>query len=73
MVVDGLPILDRLDSWQNAYVATGYSMLGMTLSQPAGEAMADMIATGERPDVFEPFRVDRFPRFILRRPRSGGR
>ena len=42
--------------------ATGYSMLGMTVSPPAGEAMAEMIVTGSRPDVFEPFRVDRFPR-----------
>jgi glycine/D-amino acid oxidase-like deaminating enzyme len=43
-------------------------MLGMTLSQPAGEAMAGMIATGQRPEVFEPFRLDRFPRFLVRRP-----
>jgi D-amino-acid dehydrogenase len=68
MVVDGLPILDRVGPWRNAYVATGYSMLGMTLSQPAGEAMAGMIATGERPDVFVPFRIDRFPRLLVRRP-----
>lgn len=68
MVVDGLPILDRAGPWQNAYVATGYSMLGMTLSQPAGEAMAEMIVTGRRPDLFEPFRIDRFPRFVVRRP-----
>jgi D-amino-acid dehydrogenase len=68
MAADGLPLLDRLGPYRNAYVASGYSMLGMTLSQPAGEAMADMIATERRPDVFEPFRVDRFPRAILRRP-----
>jgi D-amino-acid dehydrogenase len=67
MVADGLPILDRVGPWKNAYVATGYSMLGMTLSQPAGEAMAAMIETGERPEVFEPFRIDRFPRFLVRR------
>jgi D-amino-acid dehydrogenase len=68
MAADGLPLLDRLGQYRNVYVATGYSMLGMTLSQPAGEAMAEMIATERRPDVFEPFRVDRFPRAILRRP-----
>jgi D-amino-acid dehydrogenase len=68
MVADGLPILDRLGPWRNAYVATGYSMLGMTLSQPAGEAMAGMIATGQRPEVFEPFRIDRFPRLPVRAP-----
>ena len=42
----------------------------MTLSQPAGEAMAEMIATGVRPALFEPFRGDRFPRAILRRQRQ---
>ena len=68
MTVDGLPILDWAQPYRNAYLATGYSMLGMTVSAPAGEAMAEMIVTGSRPDVFEPFRVDRFPRMIARRP-----
>ena len=67
MTVDGLPILDWAQPFRNTYVATGYSMLGMTLSQPAGEAMAEMITTGERPALFEPFRIDRFPRWIVRR------
>ena len=60
MTVDGLPILDRAQPLRNCYLATGYSMLGMTVSQPAGEAMAQMIVTGERPALFEPFRSDRF-------------
>jgi D-amino-acid dehydrogenase len=68
MVADGLPILDWAGPFRNAYIATGYSMLGMTLSQPAGEAMAAMVLTERRPEVFEPFRVDRFPRAIVRRP-----
>jgi D-amino-acid dehydrogenase len=67
MTVDGLPILDWAQPYRNAYIATGYSMLGMTLSQPAGEAMAEMITTGMRPALFEPFRIDRFPRLIARR------
>jgi D-amino-acid dehydrogenase len=70
VTADGLPILDWAGRYRNAFIATGYSMLGMTLSQPAGEAMAEMVATGVRPAVFEPFRVDRFPRLILRRQRS---
>jgi D-amino-acid dehydrogenase len=70
MVVDGLPILDWAGPYRNAYIATGYSMLGMTLSQPAGEAMAEMIVTKRRPEVFEPFRVDRFPKAIMRRAGS---
>jgi D-amino-acid dehydrogenase len=67
MVCDGLPILDWAQPYANAYLATGYSMLGMTVSQPAGEAMAEMITSGQRPEVFEPFRVDRFPKAIVRR------
>jgi D-amino-acid dehydrogenase len=43
-------------------VATGYSMLGMTLAAPAGEAMADYVTTGDRPAVLEPFRIGRFRR-----------
>ena len=68
MTVDGLPILDWAKPYRNAYVATGYSMLGMTVSPPAGEAMAEMITTGQRPTLFEPFRIDRFPKWIVRRP-----
>ena len=67
LTVDGLPILDWAGPFRNATVATGYSMLGMTVSPPAGEALAEMITTGRRPEVFEPFRIDRFPKWILRR------
>jgi len=65
--VDGLPILDRAGPYRNLYVATGYSMLGMTLSAPAGEEMAELVVTGKRPAVLEPFRIDRFPRSVMRR------
>lgn len=68
MTVDGLPILDWAQPYRNAYLATGYSMLGMTVAPPAGKAMAELITTGERPEVFEPFRVDRFAKRIVRRP-----
>lgn len=70
MTVDGLPILDWAQPFTNATVATGYSMLGMTVSPPAGEAMAEMIVTGTRPEVFEPFRIDRFAKAIVRRAGS---
>ena len=65
--MDGLPVLDWAQPFRNAYVATGYSMLGMTVSPPAGEAMADMIMSGTRPALFEPFRIDRFAKRIVRR------
>ena len=59
---DGLPVIDRTTAFDNLYVATGYSMQGMTLGPPAGEAIAEFITTGERPSVLEPFGIDRFPR-----------
>ena len=59
---DGLPVIDRTTAFDNLYVATGYSMQGMTLGPPAGEAIAEFISTGERPPVLEPFGIDRFPR-----------
>jgi D-amino-acid dehydrogenase len=57
---DGLPVIDRVPGADNVYVAGGYSMLGMTLAAPAGEALAEMVRTGRRPAVLEPFRIDRF-------------
>jgi D-amino-acid dehydrogenase len=56
---DGLPVLDRADPFSNLYVATGYSMQGMTLGPPAGVAMAEYVATGRKPDVLSPFGLDR--------------
>jgi len=64
---DGLPVIDRAGPFRNAYLATGYSMLGMTVSAPAAETLADMVLTGERPALLEPFRIDRFRPFLRRR------
>jgi D-amino-acid dehydrogenase len=64
---DGLPIVDRFGSFENTYVTTGHGMQGMTLAPPSGHALAEMIATGQRPPLLEPFRLDRFPRIALRR------
>lgn len=67
MTVDGLPIVDWAGPFRNVTIATGYSMLGMTISAPAAEALADMVTTGLRPALLEPFRCDRFPKLIARR------
>jgi D-amino-acid dehydrogenase len=72
---DGLPIVDRAGALENTYLATGHGMQGVTLAPPSGQALAEMIATGRRPELLEPFRLDRFPRLALARvaPRRGGR
>jgi D-amino-acid dehydrogenase len=57
---DGLPVLDRLPGHEHVYVATGYSMQGMTVGPPAGRQLAEFVSTGTRPEILEPFRADRF-------------
>ncbi len=49
-------------------------MQGVTLAPPSGQALAELIATGRRPELLEPFRLDRFPRVGARtRRRAPGR
>jgi D-amino-acid dehydrogenase len=67
ITVDGLPIIDRAGPFDNAYIATGYAMQGVTLAPSAGQAMATLVTTGDRPPLLEPFRLDRFSRPALSR------
>jgi D-amino-acid dehydrogenase len=57
---DGLPIIDRAPEHDNLFLATAYSMLGMTIEAPAAEALATQILTGRRPPELEPFSATRF-------------
>ena len=59
---DGLPILDRVPPFDNLFVATGHSMLGITLAPASGQALAGYVLTGQRPARLEPFRLRRFAR-----------
>src|SRR5581483_2390772 len=60
VAADGLPILGRLEPWRNVYVATGHSMLGVTLAPVTGRRMAELICTGAEPEVLKPFSPQRF-------------
>ena len=57
---DGLPILDRVHPFENLFIATGHSMLGITLAPASGKALADYVLSGQRPELLEPFRLRRF-------------
>ena len=57
---DGLPILDRVHPFENLFVATGHAMLGITLAPASGKALAEYVLTGRRPELLEPFRLQRF-------------
>ncbi len=67
ITADGLPVLDRAGAVENTYIATGYAMQGVTLAPTSGRALAELIATGRRPALLEPFRLDRFHRVPLPR------
>jgi D-amino-acid dehydrogenase len=59
---DGLPILDRVPPFENLFVATGHSMLGITLAPASGQALAGYVLSGTRPELLDPFRLQRFRR-----------
>jgi len=53
---DGLPILDRVDPFENLFLATGHAMLGVTLAPASGKVLAGYVISGTRPELLEPFR-----------------
>jgi D-amino-acid dehydrogenase len=57
---DGLPILGRLPTTDNVYVATGHQMLGVTLAPATGRVMAELILEGGSSVDLAPFAVERF-------------
>jgi D-amino-acid dehydrogenase len=70
ITADGLPIIDRT-SFANTYVSTGGAMQGVTLSPPAGKAMAEYMLTGKRPALLAPFELERLQGFRRRRNGRG--
>lgn len=57
---DWLPIVGLAPGWDNAYLATGAGKKGILLSPGMGEAVADLIATGNLDPDMERFKPDRF-------------
>jgi len=55
LLPDGLPVIDRLPSHDNVFLATGHGMLGVTLGPATGRALADFLLSGRRPAVLAPF------------------
>ena len=68
MCPDGLPVIDRVPGFGNAYLATGHSTLGITLAAVTGARMAAFVRDGTAPDVLRPFR---FPSWFGRPERTG--
>jgi D-amino-acid dehydrogenase len=57
---DGLPVLGRAPRLENLFVATGHSMLGITLAPATATAMADLICASKKQVDLEPFDPGRF-------------
>jgi D-amino-acid dehydrogenase len=58
---DGLPVLDRVPGFQNAYLATGHSTLGITLAAVTGAHIARFVGNRTAPPELRPFR---FPSYF---------
>lgn len=60
MTPDGLPVIGWAPGYRNIAVASGHAMLGITLAPATGEAVAELLTTGELPDLARPFDPARF-------------
>ncbi len=60
MSCDGVPMIGRVPSFKNVWVAAGHSMLGLSMSPATGKLIAEMII-GKYPHIDpHPYRLDRF-------------
>lgn len=57
---DGLPIVGRVPSWENVYLATGGGKKGILLSTGMGRAIADLIANDSSSLPIAPCWPERF-------------
>ncbi|MBO0781761.1 MAG: glycine oxidase ThiO [Ktedonobacteraceae bacterium] len=57
---DSRPILGPLPGWENVILATGHNSVGIILSAITGQAIADLLATGQCSPLIHPFSVARF-------------
>lgn len=54
------PILGAAPKWENVILATGHNAVGVILSPLTGKAIAELVATGQAPEVIRPFSSERF-------------
>ena len=57
---DGLPYIGRSDKWKNLVLATGHSMLGLSLGAGTGKLVAEILNEQPLSMNITPFRVNRF-------------
>jgi len=60
MTYDGRPIIDRCPIMNNVWMATGHSMLGLSMATGTGKLVSEMISGEETHIDATPFSVSRF-------------
>jgi D-amino-acid dehydrogenase len=59
MTSDGVPFIDRLPGMENAWVAAGHNMLGLSMAPATGTLVAELV-DGVKPSIDPaPYRIDR--------------
>lgn len=57
---DGLPYIGRTKRWENAVIATGHSMLGLSLGAGTGKLVSEIVGETRTSMDIAPFNPDRF-------------
>jgi glycine oxidase len=52
---DSRPLLGPIPPWENVTIASGHGGFGILLSAITGETIAEMITTGQTPEIIRPF------------------
>ncbi len=53
--LDSRPLLGPIPPWENVTIASGHGGFGILLSAITGETIAEMITTGQTPEIIRPF------------------
>ncbi|HEY7417666.1 MAG TPA: FAD-dependent oxidoreductase [Ktedonobacteraceae bacterium] len=57
---DAHPIIGSAPGWENLFLAIGHASVGVLLSALTGQAIAELIASGQLPELIRPFTLERF-------------
>jgi glycine oxidase len=57
---DSQPVLGQAPGWENVILATGHSAMGFELSAITGKMIAELITSGQTPELIRPFGIERF-------------
>lgn len=59
---DNYPILGKARDWENVILATGHGSVGIMLSAITGKMIAELVVTGQTPEIIRAFSLERFAR-----------